>query len=167
MPAGATYEPITTTTIGTATNVVTFSSISGSYTDLRVVFIQTGATAAATPFLRFNGDTATNYSDTRLYGDGTTAATQSNGTRSNIQTGSRYGSSTTIPAGVIVDVFSYAGVTNKTVLWQEFGDLNGSGGVLRGVGLWRSTAAITSVTIQATANFATGSMFTLYGIKAA
>jgi hypothetical protein len=33
-----TYEPIATTTLGSATSTVTFSSISGSYTDLVAVF---------------------------------------------------------------------------------------------------------------------------------
>jgi len=38
MPAGATYNCIATTTLGSAQSSVTFSSITGSYTDLVLVF---------------------------------------------------------------------------------------------------------------------------------
>ena len=38
MAAGATYEPISTTTLGSNTNTVSFTSISSAYTDLIFVF---------------------------------------------------------------------------------------------------------------------------------
>ena len=37
--SAATYEPIATTTLGSAASTITFSSISGSYTDLILVFL--------------------------------------------------------------------------------------------------------------------------------
>ena len=37
MAAGATYEPIATNTLGSAAASVTFSGISGSYTDLILI----------------------------------------------------------------------------------------------------------------------------------
>jgi hypothetical protein len=45
-------------------------------------------------------------------------------------------------------------------------DNNGSGGVTRSVGLWRSTSAITSISlfIDGTTTFSTGTTATLYGI---
>ena len=54
----------------------------------------------------------------------------------------------------------------KTVLFES--GLAGTE-VLRGVGLWRSTDAITSVKVacDSTAQFKIGSTFALYGIKAA
>jgi len=39
MAAGKTYEPIATTTLSSSAATITFSSISGSYTDL--VFVST------------------------------------------------------------------------------------------------------------------------------
>jgi hypothetical protein len=65
-----------------------------------------------------------------------------------------------------VDIFSYAGSTYKTCLVENSGDENGSGSVDRQVGLWRSTSAITSITIvnAGGANFQVGTTATLYGI---
>jgi hypothetical protein len=65
------------------------------------------------------------------------------------------------------DIFSYAGSTNKTVLNKVATDKNGSGGVEYNVGLWRSTSAITSIslTLEASAqDFPVGTTATLYGI---
>ena len=66
-----------------------------------------------------------------------------------------------------LDIFSYAGSTFKTMFVEETADINGSGGLNRRVGLYRSTSAITSINFfaQGVANFAIGSTFTLYGIK--
>jgi len=64
-----TYEPIATTTLSTATASVTFSSISGTYTDLRLVIFALGATSDY-PYVEINSDTGTNYSKTVLYENG-------------------------------------------------------------------------------------------------
>ena len=66
-----------------------------------------------------------------------------------------------------LDIFSYTGSTNKTVLVTNSVDQNGSGQVGRVVGLWRNTAAITTITLSDSSNFAIGTTATLYGIKAA
>ena len=68
-----------------------------------------------------------------------------------------------------VDIFSYAGSTNKTALASFSNDRNGAGGVAANVGLWRSTSAITTIKWYAanSENLAAGTTATLYGIKAA
>lgn len=169
MAAGATYEPIATSTVsGSTTNTVTFSSL-GSYTDIILVCSFTATSGTAYGGLRFNGDTATNYSTTILSGNGTSAAS-SRATSANYIKLVDYGAGTTIPALGIANIFSYGGSTNKTCLNIESNDKNGSGAVVRYVGLWRSTAAITSITVfeqGGSTYFAAGSTFTLYGIKAA
>jgi hypothetical protein len=92
MAAGATYEPIATTTLGTATSSFTFSSIPATYTDLRLVI---GWVSGTNPRIRFNSDTATSYSQTAMYGDGTAASfAQSNQDGLNIYA---YGVSTQPP----------------------------------------------------------------------
>jgi hypothetical protein len=160
-----TYDKIATTTLGSATSSITFNSIAATYTDLRLVLVATGSVANYAK-INFNSDTATNYSDTVIYGDGTTAYTQRDTSAATVFLDGGYTQmSTTIPAFYTVDIFSYAGSTFKTFLSTASIDKNGSGSVARVVGLWRSTSAITSIALAVnTGNFAAGSTATLYGI---
>ena len=162
----ATYEPIATTTLGSAASSITFSSISSAYTDLRISFVPAGGSGANSVIVQFNGDTASNYSRTAIYGDGTTATSA----RNTAQTRISYAAAmqATYPEFFTLDIFSYAGSTYKTCLGTQSSDANGSGYTASIVGLWRSTSAITSVVFTNNGgNFATGTTATLYGIKAA
>jgi len=162
----ATYEPIATTTLGSAANSITFSSIPSTYTDLRLVIVYTATTGQPTS-LRFNSDTGTNYSGTYLVGQG---ASVSSGRASN-QTAmpvEDIEGATSTPYLVEIDIFSYAGSTNKTALISIAGDRNGAGEILKYVGLWRSTSAINTLQFKVTNasfNLLTGTTATLYGIK--
>jgi len=168
----ATYEPIATTTLGSQTATITFSSIPATYTDLRLVL--TGkcvhtSVAYGTIIARFNSDSGSNYSYTWLYGDGTNAESS----RATSLTGQRlyFGADTnssTYSSLATLDIFSYAGSTNKTMLHEHSNDSNSAGvNVGRRVLLWRSTSAITSIELSnlSFTDFATGTTATLYGIK--
>jgi hypothetical protein len=165
----ATYEPIATTTLGSAQSSVTFNSFSG-YTDLILIVNGRKDTAVTTDafFCRLNGDGATNYSWTELNGDGSAAISQritsDSYCRLGVIPGNNAGTST---FGVsIVNFQNYANTTtNKTILTR--GSV-AAGQVTAAVSLWRSTAAITSIVLYTAglANWASGSQFTLYGIKA-
>jgi hypothetical protein len=161
----ATYEKIATTTLGSAAATITLSSIPATYTDLTLVLI---GTTSNTNYIRlqFNSDTATNYSYTILSGNGTTATSTRNSTQSSILCNNSGSTSTTVPTLTNFNVFSYAGATNKTVLVTRSGDLNGSGAQENIVGLWRSTSAITSITIllNGAGDYSIGTTATLYGI---
>jgi hypothetical protein len=173
MAAGATYEPISTQTLSSAQSSVTFSSIPGTYTDLiLVVDAKTATTANSDIILRFNSDTGTNYSWTYMYGSGVISAS---GRNSN-ENGSRINYFVT--PGVtnwgfnsITQIMNYSNSTTyKTHLTRD--NSNASDSSYKGteaiVGLWRSTAAITSITIVPSGqNFASGAILTLYGITAA
>lgn len=162
-----TYEPIATTTLSSAQTTVTFSSISSAYTDLRITVVSTAASSGNFGF-RFNNDTGTNYSRTMLRGNGTAASSGYSTDIDYLQltNGSTIG---TTPSFNTIDIFSYAGSTNKTLLYTQSADYNGSGNVTAQVGLWRSTSAINRIDFfaQSGVDFAAGSRFTLYGIKAA
>jgi hypothetical protein len=162
----ATFSPIATTTLGSAASSITFSSIPGTYTDLRLVLVGSrSASGSSDIFLRFNADTGTTYSQTILYGDGSAAASarDTSATKINmtyfgvgLTTGLRF---------YTADIFSYAGSTYKTVLLESNEDANGSGYVGRRVGLWSSTSAINQVGLSlSSGNFATNTVATLYGI---
>jgi hypothetical protein len=161
----ATYEPIATTTLGSAASNITFSSIPATYTDLKVVITGTSS-ASEYVAVQFNGDTSTNYSRTALFGDGSTVTSNQTTSGNYVRDDALFTNNTNV-AMTSFDVFSYAGSTFKTLLMQGSGDKNGSGIVSRIVGLWRSTSAITSIKLYGAfgANFNTGTTATLYGIK--
>jgi hypothetical protein len=155
----ATYEKIATTTLGTASATITFSTISAAYTDIKLIMTFTGTSNQFD--MRFNSDTGSNYSWTRLKGDGASALSNRGTSSSTIATNESAGASA--PQFVEVDIFSYAGSTNKTVLLAFSNDLNGSGSVGRIVGLWRNTSAISTITIIGS-SYPIGTTATLYGI---
>ena len=161
----ATYEKIATTTLGSATNTIDFNSITASWTDLRLVFVGTESTAGFNYVnLRFNSDTGSNYSVTFLQGSGTAASSAQLTSTTRIRL-DEWGLSNTIPSLCTVDIFSYAGSTYKSLLVSASEDYNGSGLTSVRVGLWRSTAAITSINlVNLSSNFAIGTTATLYGI---
>jgi hypothetical protein len=163
MPAGSTYSTIATTTLGSAQANVTFSSFSG-YTDLVLVFNgRSTSTGGWNLFLQFNGDTGTNYSNTGMAGDGSTAYSFRG---SNNAAAGGFFVDGTNPGTVIVNLMNYSNSsTNKTIIGR--GNNTGIGTDAR-VGLWRNTAAITSMLIYSNGgNWLAGSTFTLYGISAA
>ncbi len=163
----ATYEPIATTTLGSAAASITITSIPATYTDLKIVLV--GVTTSTTiMYARVNGDTGSNYSRTYLGGQGTSAASGRDTNATRWQFHDATGTSTTLPMMCELDIFNYAGSTNKTALTAFNGDKNGSGDVYRNVVLWRNTSAITSVTLLPGAgNLDIGTTLTVYGIKAA
>ena len=163
-----TYTLINSTTLSTSATSVTFSSIPGTYTDLAIVTFAGNTTVNAYDILvTFNSDTGSNYSRTRLYGNGTSAVSTRDSNVSNIVVGSMNGSASTNGFSVgRYNINDYANTTTyKTMLVRQ--DTPGST-TFAIVGLWRSTAAITSITFtpEAPSNIASGSTFKLYGIEA-
>jgi len=163
----ATYEPIATTTLGSAAATVSFTSISGSYTDLVLIAIPNSSGGAANLQVQVNSDTATNYSMTELGGTGSVTASSRASNLTSIRI-SYYGYvEANNNQNTVMQFQNYSNSTTyKTVLARSNNAGNGTGAT---VGLWRSTSAITSIklTLDTAGNFASGSTFTLYGIKAA
>lgn len=166
MAAGSTYTPLATQTLSSAASSVTFSSISGSYTDLVIVVNAICASGAADLIiLQYNGDTSSGlYSSTRFVGAGST--TDSDRTTNN----------NFFYAGLInstvrnSDIYQLQNYSNSTTFKTCLARSNLADNQTRTtVGLWRNTNAITSIILShaSSINFNTGSTFTLYGILAA
>jgi hypothetical protein len=169
-----TYEPIATTTLGSAQASYTFSSIPATYTDLIIVAsLKADSTTVATPALRFNSDTSTNYSATWVYGIGSGSGSSSRGSNATyLYTGDySVGVTSANPTTFITHIFNYANTTTYKTVLSRNNQITASGGETGAtVGLWRKTPeAITTILYTSTngANYAAGSTFTLYGIKAA
>jgi hypothetical protein len=165
-----TYEPIATTTLGSAAATVTFSSISGSYTDLVLVMSAFGSVSGADIRVQVNSDTASNYSLTRLVGYTTAFSNRaSNATYWQITNSVGIGSSSSDPTADVIQFMNYSNTTtNKTILVRHNQPQSSLMETAAQVGLYRSTSAITSITFSlSSGNYSSGSTFTLYGIKAA
>ena len=159
----ATYEPIATTSPNGVSSY-SFTSIPATYTDLRLVIVSVTNTGGSGVTVQLNSDSGTNYSQTDIYGDGSTAVSNraTNEDRWYLSGVTGEGVTST-PALHTLDIFNYAGSTFKTGLITASNDKNGSGKVGRRVSLWRSTSAITSITVF-TSGTVTGTTATLYGI---
>ena len=165
MAAGSTYVAIASNTLGTTASSITFSSISSSYTDLVIVCNPTGA-GTGDVSMYVNGDTSAIYSRTVIDGNGTSAVSARSTGATYILLNYNGATTTANPNYYAVNVMNYANTTTyKTILCRQS---NAANGVAATVGLWRSTAAITSITVQVSGTgFASGSTFSLYGILAA
>lgn len=158
-----TYVALATQTLGSAAASVTFSSIPQGYTDL-IVTTSWGRTAGNPEMvLQLNGDTATNYSVTTLEGAGTSAVSQRQSSVSQMFVSGFQSGAYSSPYINIINFNNYSNATTyKTVISRNSANSAGSY-----CGLWRNTAAITSIKLDANGStFTAGSTFTIYGIAA-
>jgi hypothetical protein len=166
----ATYDKIAAYTVPSAAASYTFTSITGTYTDLVLV-----VSAAASSFgndlaIRVgNGsvDSGSNYSNTILTGNGSSAQSVRNSNQTSAFTGYYAGPTTTLGnTNQIIHFMNYSNTTTyKTILSRSNA---AGGGVDANVNLWRSTVAINTIEVRIVSNnLVTNSTLTLYGIKAA
>jgi hypothetical protein len=153
-----TYTLIASTTLSSAGGA-TFSSVPQTYTDLVVVVNVSASQTPVNSGLRFNGDSGTNYSSTRITGDGSSASSSRDSNDDVLRTGVVSTNSV-----VISHIFDYANTTTyKTVISRGSG---ASDRVAAFVGMWRNTAAITTVFVT-NLNYPIGTTFRLFGIESA
>ena len=172
-PEGA-YDSLATVNLSAATSSVTFAGIPAGYKHLqvRIMARATAATAEDQLIYTMNGDTGANYAFHILYGSGSgTPVAQGYINETAIIPAARVPGSTATSGiyGVgIIDILDYANTNKfKTTRCLNGVDRNGAGTMYLASGLWRNTAAITSLsfTVQAGGNIDTYSSFALYGVK--
>lgn len=174
------YYSIATVTVGSGgSSTVDFTSISSDYTHLQIRAILRNTAASASSldlFMNFNSDTGTNYrAYKQIGGDGSSAFAAASGTSTAAtnKIANAYflndGNAANVYSVWICDILDYKN-TNKYKVTRCFNgqDLNGSGSIRFFSGLWKSTSAITSIslTVEGSNNFKQYSEFALYGIKA-
>jgi hypothetical protein len=173
------YESIATTTLGSSASSVTFTSIPGTYKHLQIrAMMRTPGTTGIYDYTRFNSDSASNYSNHSLEGSGSSAISVAAANDSFLRALAPtnfgvYGAGTTgYPAIGILDILDYADTnkfkTTRSLAGSDSNTVNGGIGLMSGC--WRSTSAITSITILAysggsASTFNQYSSFALYGIK--
>jgi hypothetical protein len=170
MPAARTYEPISTTTLGSAQTTVSFSSIPATYTDLVLIMMHksSGIASSINGYMRFNSDSGSNYSNTQMLGVGAAQSQRASGATAIV-----WPFDETEWLVTRFNIMNYANTTTfKTTIFRQDAGTYGTAAV---VGLWRSTSAINAISLTASDNqgggtadqFVIGSTFTLYGITAA
>jgi hypothetical protein len=158
-----TYEAIATTTlVSTATNV-DFTSIPATYTDLIAVW--QGSTQAALITIYFNSDTTnSNYSVTMVNGNGTSALSA----RYSVPYLYNLPPTSGTQFNCIVNVQNYSNTTTFKTFLSRSNVTDNTGGPTATVGLWRNTAAISTLRFERTSgNFPIGTTISLYGVKSA
>jgi hypothetical protein len=167
------YESIATTTLASSQSTITFSSIPSTYKHLQIRSIAKTDRADTDDYvlMKLNGDTAANYSWHILRGNGSVALSAGVANASNIRleyAASGNSGASNIFAGSVLDILDYSDTNKyKTTRILNGMDLNGSGWIYFSSGNWRSTSAITSITLTPSfgTNFLQYSTFALYGIK--
>ena len=168
-----TYTLISSQVLGSNTASITFSSIPGTYTDLTLRVSARSDDAGQMDYLqtRFNSDSATNYSNTWLRGNGSVAASGRTTSSSYIQflySTNASGSVANTYGNSEIYIPSYTASQNKPIFHFGVKEENATQTFMGAqAGLWRNTDAITSITITpvfGTTWLATSSFY-LYGIK--
>lgn len=163
----ATYESIATANGDGSTPYIQFSSIPSTYTDL-VLEIAHQANAGEYIDMRFNGDTASNYSYGDVGGNNSTAYASQSVNQSQFIWSGTPGST----GQVAYTVFNIQEYSNSNY-YKSLISLGGYQAetrvhILRG--LWRGTATINTIRIYTNGGgvaWSTNTTMTLYGIKAA
>jgi hypothetical protein len=174
------YELISSTILGGTAASVTFSNLgdySSTYKHLQIRFAgRTSQADDASAFeVRLNGDTGSNYARHRLLANYVGGSLAVRSDASTTQTSiNEFGhitggnaSANIFGAGVLDILDAYSTSKNKTIRGFSGFVISGNERVGISSGLYINTASTTSVTLipRASSNFATGSRFSLYGIR--
>lgn len=170
-----TYDKIASTTLGSASATIDFTSIPATYTDL-VIHATLGSTSGTVNFglLTFNNDTSALYSNLGWYTSYSGAfpgtSIQGSGAYANltafyINLNSQIPS--TISTGFTLNIQNY---TSTSIFKSILSKYSNKYEVNLLSGIYRSTSAINRITLNASGGsgtFATGTTITIYGILAA
>jgi hypothetical protein len=162
------FESIASYLITTNTASVTFSSIPGTYKHLQIrgTYYVT-ANQGSDVFMRFNGDSGSNYAHHGYVATTGTATSYGQASQTYVVPGNQATGSTTAGMG-ICDILDYAH-TNKNKTTRAICGIAGESTdkqIYYMGGVWRNNNAITSVEVAAySASFTAGSLISLYGIK--
>ncbi len=154
---------------------ITFSNLNNysAYKHLQIRISSRGSGTTGTGNsainIRFNGDTASNYSYHQLRGDGSAVNTEgvASATFVSLEEAQPQGGSTADVWGcVILDILNFNSTTRKKTVRSMHGsyvaaDLD----LYQTSGFWNNTAALTSVTLNPVNSFRIGTRVSLYGIK--
>jgi hypothetical protein len=164
------YKLIASGTTSSSQNVITFSSIPQTYTDL-VIKYTSRVTSTFTISMRINGS-ATTYQWTRLFGSTTgaisTAGSNTTFSSPNIDLGTQLNTTSYFaPAEIYINNYT---TTSNRVIWSTTSPEQGASSTiatsLTSGGQNNNNAnSITDITLTSVSNWVDGSKYWLYGIS--
>jgi hypothetical protein len=166
------FESIATITVGSGgVASATFSSLPATYTHLQIRYIARNEAAVDDLQLNFNNDsTGSNYAKHNLRGNGSAASAVGQvSIVPELPTVPYLGITANVYNATVIDILDYAD-TNKNTTLRALGgyDANGSGQIWLTSGLWKNTAAVSTIKIYpSSGDINEYSTFALYGIKGA
>jgi hypothetical protein len=164
------FELISTQLVTGSVASVTFSSIPATYKHLQVraLIRGTDSTSNLDFIVRLNGDSGSNYSRHNLYGNGSGVLSVANINQTGMVIENLAGGTSTSSnySPIILDLLDYASTAKNSTIRTMSGNAASSNLVSLSSGLWRNTAAVTSISFTPNAlNIISGSRFSIYGIK--
>jgi len=167
-----TYEAIATVTVSTSTVAsVEFTSIPGTYTDLKLVFSARNGKADTSDNLKitFNGTGGTVYSERQIYGNGSVVESYNRSSQADlrwIQASAANATASTFGNGEMY-ISNYTSSNNKSASGDYVAETNATGSAITlAAHLFSNSNAITSIQIDGVnADIVQYSTFYLYGIK--
>ena len=167
-----TYTLISSNVLSSSAASVTFSAIPSTYTDLvlRVSARSDRASTTDTFKITLNGNTSAIYSNTRLWGTGSSALTNNASGQTTGVGGTFDGSTATASTFGSDEIYipSYTVAQNKPFSVFSADETNATAANISVyAGLFSSTAAVSSILFESVfgTNIVSGSSFYLYGIK--
>ena len=170
---GAAYDLLETTTLTSSASSVTFSGL-GSYSDyahlqIRAVTRNSGAFTGGIVDFILNSDTGANYSDHYLKGESGSVTSSGGISQNDVAIGDGAGGSNGASqfSTFVADFLDFSSGSKNTTI-RSLSGLAASGRNIVSLrsGLYNSTDAITSIAFSDSANFVSGTRFSIYGIKA-
>lgn len=163
-----TYNVIASQTVSSPAATIDFTSIPSTYTDLvlRMALRTSLDTNDDDVNIRFNSDTGANYGWSRWASFSGSSTASNNNSATQLRIGNVSGGASR-PALVPVqfDIFSYANTSVFKSTLSQSGNAYRIGELF--AGQWRSTTAISSISVFLGGNVQTGSKLTLFGITRA
>lgn len=155
----STFIPLATTTLSSAASSVTFSSIPATYRDL-VLVASFQTSVDANLLVRFNSDSGSNYSLVRMWGTGSSTASDS---RTQTYADMEAGTTNTQISTTIMQFMDYSATDkHKIMLYRSNQNL-----VAAGANRWANTSAINNISIATNSGtFNVGTSFSMFGIEA-
>lgn len=164
-----TYEPIYTTTLGTAATPITITSIPQGYTDIIVSMVfRDSVTSENNVNFRVNGISSSAYAYSKMRNSGGSINNEFVSSSNLVNLGPTPGTSGVNRWGALeleINDYSTNGILSKNFVWTlgSIGNNAGSSQVILGSGLYTNDIPITSIEFRE-ALFQAGTTITIWGV---